>query len=121
MAGSPIKRLRKAGVPIPNLGARPPRKAAPNRPRARACALPDLSRPLEPDPELAIIGKTVLRNVAELGDDDRSRVAAARALVEVTRTAEKRNIDLSVALLGLNGEELQRLEVKARQMVEGAS
>lgn len=75
MAGSPIRRARKLGLPLPNRGERPPKNASSARARARARG------PLPADAELASIGKRVLLEIAtDETADPRERVRAAQVL-----------------------------------------
>lgn len=100
MAGSPIKRARRMGIPIQNMGSRPP--MYPLEIRARARSLP-------PDSELAAIGKAVLLEIAsDCSVDPNTRGKAAQVLVSL-RTPEAP----SEPLPRLSAADLRELEAMA--------
>jgi hypothetical protein len=101
MAGSPRKRARKLGLPLPNAGKSPPR-----HPRARARAR---SGPLPSDAQLAATAKRTLLAVMQEGFWDRDRVAAARAILEATKSQPTERD----ALDHLSTPELDALAAKA--------
>lgn len=101
MPGSPIKRARKMGAPVPNIGDRPP-------------MYPSASRPLESDAELNAIAKRVLRDKAEGALEDRDCISAARALAEVTRAQETK---VTLGLESLSVEELDKVAEAARKVL----
>ena len=101
MAGSPRKRARKLGLPLPNAGDKPPRY-----PRARARAI---GGPLPSDSEIAATAKRELLGIMANGFWDRDRVSAARALLEATKQPTQVN-DLEK----LSAAELDALEAQAR-------
>lgn len=106
MAGSPIKRARREGIPIPNLGGR----------LSRAERVRLDSEPVQADTELAAVAKQVLRNVALRGHNERNCVAAAAALGQLTRPQEMKH---SVAFEGFSPEDIEKLTVQARLVVDG--
>lgn len=105
MAGSPIKRARRAGIPIPNLGGR----------LSRAERVRRDEEPLEPDGELAGIAKRVLRNVALRGKDERNCVAAAKALADITAPREMKH---RVEFEGFSPDEVEALTKAAKMALE---
>jgi hypothetical protein len=110
MAGSPIKKARRLGLDVPNLGDRRP--LHPVRARARE-AVPG-------DPELAMIAKGVLLDMAENGETENARVGAARALLEATRPRpgdSTARTDLERELDRLSSEELAALEREALKVL----
>ncbi len=109
MAGSPIKRARKAGARIPNVGGRPSRASKATTGRKEP------GRELESDDELQKVAKRVLRNHAEWANEEKSRVAAARALAEVTRV-QKHEVGFSFD--GLSAEDIAKLEAAARSVLQ---
>jgi hypothetical protein len=104
VAANPIKRARKAGAKIPNIGGRP------SRAYSATVGQQDPNRPLEDDPALQSLAKRVLRNHAEWAEEEKSRIAAAKALAEVTRTQERK---LTLGLEGLSAEQIDRLTIEA--------
>lgn len=110
MAGSPIKRARKMGAKVPNLGGRMSRAQKLELERQRQLD----ERPLEGDLELQAIAKKVLRNVAERGHSEQNRVGAAKALAEVTRVQEHKH---TIGFEGFSHEDIEELTNIARQAV----
>jgi hypothetical protein len=112
MAGSPIKRARRLGLDVPNLGDRQP--LHPVRARARET--------VPGDPELATIAKGVLLDIAENGETENARVGAARALLEATRPrpGDSASLDqkrFSDELERMPAEELAVLEAQAKRVL----
>jgi hypothetical protein len=103
MAGSPRKRARKLGLPLPNAGDRPPQYP---RARARAKVLPS-------DAQLEALAKRTLMQVMEAGEDDKDRVAAARAMLEARRRAGSPADELDK----LSDEDLGRLAAQANDVM----
>jgi hypothetical protein len=110
MPGSPIKRARRLGLDVPNLGDRRP--LHPVRARAREAVPGDL--------ELATIAKGVLLDIAENGETENARVGAARALLEATRPSpgdSPSSTDLERYLERLSSEDLSALEQRAERVL----
>ena len=113
MAGSPIKRARKMGAPVPNLGGRMSRAQKAELERQRELD----ERPLEADPELQAIAKKVLRNVAERGQSEQNRVGAAKALAEVARPQEMKH---TIGFEGFSHEDIEELTKVAKAAIGAA-
>ena len=110
MAGSPIKRARKMGAKVPNLGGRMSRAQKAELERQRQLD----ERPLEGDHELQAIAKKVLRNVAERGHSEQNRVGSAKALAEVTRPQEMKH---TIGFEGFSAEDVDELTKIAKAAV----
>ena len=111
MAGTPKKRARKMGLPIPNSGDKPPSGKPAMYPRARARRWAPADLPS--DAELARIAKARLLDVMADGEH-RDVTAACRAMLEATRQTSKAPNDLEA----VSDEELQILAAQASATLE---
>ena len=110
MAGSPRKRARKLGLPIPNLGTRPP-----GNPRARAPARVRAAY-AGPMPSFAQMLEAALRRLLteqDFAGEAKDRIAAARVVADITRSRQPQ--DPWEELAGKTDEELRAIRDSGAQ------